>query len=53
MAAGLQKKLTAELIAEGSRRQTQRLGNVLAEAISKVSWKKQCSCARSLEGTRV
>jgi 5'-methylthioadenosine phosphorylase len=53
MAAGLQDKLTAELIAEGSRRQTQRLSNVLEEAVRQVSWKKQCSCARSLEGTRV
>ena len=53
MAAGLQKQLTAELIAEGSRRQTQRLSTVLEEAIRRVSWKKQCACARSLEGTRV
>ncbi len=53
MAAGLQEKLTAELIADGSRQQTQRLSQVLEEAIRRVSWKKQCSCARSLEGTRV
>jgi 5'-methylthioadenosine phosphorylase len=53
MAAGLQDKLMAELIADGSRQQTQRLSNVLEEAIRQVPWKKQCSCARSLEGTRV
>ncbi len=53
MAAGLQDKLTAEVIAEGSRQQTQRLSKVLTEAIRHVSWKKQCSCARSLEGTRI
>jgi 5'-methylthioadenosine phosphorylase len=53
MGAGLQEKLTAELIAEGSRQQTKRLRNMLEDAVHRVSWKKQCSCARTLEGTRV
>ena len=52
MAAGLQERLSAELIVEDSRKLKSTLQEVLKEAVEHVSWKRSCLCSRTLEGTR-
>jgi 5'-methylthioadenosine phosphorylase len=53
MAAGMQERLSAELIIEDSRRLKKTLQTVLNTSIKNVSWKRSCYCSRTLEGTRV
>jgi 5'-methylthioadenosine phosphorylase len=53
MAAGLQARLSAELIIEDSRRLQTTLEAVVTDAIRAVPWTRSCECARTLEGTRV
>lgn len=53
MAAGLQERLSAELIAEGGRNQGNILQEILREVVEYVPWKRSCLCPRTLEGTRV
>jgi 5'-methylthioadenosine phosphorylase len=53
MAAGLQERLSAELIIEDSRKLNETIQTVLDAAIKGVSWKRSCYCSRTLEGTRV
>jgi len=53
MAAGLQERLSAELIAEDSRKLKDIIQEVLREAVEHIPWKRSCLCPRTLEGTRV
>jgi 5'-methylthioadenosine phosphorylase len=53
MAAGLQARLSADLIIEDSRRLQTTLDAVVTDAIHAVPWTRSCECVRTLEGTRV
>lgn len=53
MAAGMQERLSAELIIEDSRKLKKTLQTVINASIKAVPWKRSCYCSRTLEGTRV
>jgi 5'-methylthioadenosine phosphorylase len=53
MASGLQDRISAELISEASRKNQNILQDVLTKTVKYTSWKRSCSCARTLEGTRI
>jgi len=52
MAAGLQKKLTAEDLVEVARRTAPVLGQILRETVKHLPTKRQCQCAHALTEAR-
>jgi len=52
MAAGIQKRLTAEELAEVAKRTAPIIQQILRETVKHLPTKRQCQCARALEKAR-